>query len=446
VTPASCDINAPGAISPDRFHELPWAGTAASSMLGCQEYRGGQYFKSFTRLCREEAVGCQPVIVTANSDSPFAESYQDFDGSAPNITEIDEVHVPADQIAFAVNSRANRCSAADIGCTRLGLATVDRFGTATFDSRFYKLLPDDIENRLCQQEQNLCSAYAPEDGSGTVYFRDPQDRICQWRNSVPTSGGQVATWAIVDSNVLCETETGQPQVPLCDRFADNSAQYLPDRGTSQPLTRCSLTGASCNTDAECPLGELCVLPVGCYSKVCNEEDAGCREYRDPQDPPRCDERCTLEFDSSGAPVRYYAAPGCLTASAELNYNVCSFNQAQPCTSDAECSASGVTAGRCIANPLYRPGCRTYYYQTVEFCGTGEINPLQGCTPFFAPAEGEPTIISNCQPGCSLLQECSGSGTPCNSNFECGGGATCQPVRLNEDCQRDPAGKQGCSLN
>ncbi len=156
-TPASCDMTADGAISPQE-------------MLGCREYTTSAGVKadlrSFTNLCREQAVGCKAYSSTQNTpDNPYEETFNAVctltsvcTGNQPcvcaysgahypsgfkNIVDVcrvpvgqstcrfhldgphegwrrdqepDAVDVPADKRMFLVATDASMCPATSLGC------------------------------------------------------------------------------------------------------------------------------------------------------------------------------------------------------------------------------------------------------------------------------------------------------------------------------------------
>ena len=108
-TPVSCDNK----LDDPSGSKAQSAGTCTDDngrcsygeMLGCNKYkdRSNQifYLKSFASLCREKAAGCEALINTHNSDSPYAQSYNVGDPSA--------VDVPADDMAYLVNDSKYSC-------------------------------------------------------------------------------------------------------------------------------------------------------------------------------------------------------------------------------------------------------------------------------------------------------------------------------------------------
>ncbi|OGF20812.1 hypothetical protein A2316_01755 [Candidatus Falkowbacteria bacterium RIFOXYB2_FULL_38_15] len=172
-TPATCDQTAFGGYLPQ-------------AMLGCEEYRdrdNRQHFlKSFTSLCREEAIGCQKLVDTKNSQSPYGEFYngvcvisdvavdRDRDGDvddhdicidaagcgcsvngarvcivprgenscrynsvgiipAPANRVADTVEIKADSYSFLVVDKSKTCNPSNIGCEAFGAPKLDSMGS-----------------------------------------------------------------------------------------------------------------------------------------------------------------------------------------------------------------------------------------------------------------------------------------------------------------------------
>jgi|GEM_PF-1743960 len=161
VTPAACDQNQSGAAAPQ-------------FMLGCAAYKNNsnviQYLRSFNRLCQPGSIGCEALIDTHNSSSPWYQQYwreckltsactntngcacedngvvcQVLNGeqtcsyvltktqaeALPSVPfpngvtasepyKLSTVPVPADNFVYLVNKPEYRCNAADKGCQALG--------------------------------------------------------------------------------------------------------------------------------------------------------------------------------------------------------------------------------------------------------------------------------------------------------------------------------------
>ncbi|MCB9802894.1 hypothetical protein H6761_02650 [Candidatus Nomurabacteria bacterium] len=234
-TPVSCDTPFTGAY------------------LGCQAYtdtNNNDYnLKSFSSLCREEAIGCMAVIDTQNSESPFAETFHIDDYSRLDIT--------ADTVSYLVPDRQHYCPEAYKGCSALGLPQVDQANnTIETYSTVYKINdPDNYQNTLCTSDALYCQAYNSDKGS--YYFKDPGNRNCTYQKNVNLAGNIVSGWFKTAS-----LETAAPE--------------------------------SCSPD-----GNFTLAPT--WAASCPAEKNLCTEFRDPLDPSGCD----VEVEGSCQSYYYY---------------------------------------------------------------------------------------------------------------------------------------------
>lgn len=176
-TPATCDTNPP----------LP-GGTASSSMVGCAAYtdkdENPHYLKSFSRLCDANKVGCEALVDTQNSATPFSQSFNDKDASA--------ISVPADKVTYVVNDPAKSCTSDKKGCSALGLPTISSTGQATSFQTVYKIDdPDQYGTILCTAAHLFCEEYTMNDS--LVYFKHPNDNICEFR-AIPNTQPVEYAW------------------------------------------------------------------------------------------------------------------------------------------------------------------------------------------------------------------------------------------------------------
>ncbi|HJV32652.1 MAG TPA: hypothetical protein VJ694_01360, partial [Patescibacteria group bacterium] len=184
--------------TPDSCDQTPVGDPAPQYMLGCRAYRDQgkklAHFKSFEKLCRQEAVGCEALYDTRNTTSPFAATYNavctlpdgaDADASPDVCTGIscpcsfggaevcqvttgsvscrfdigdsvplanvsptgDSVRVPADGVTYLVNDPKFRCESTNLGCMAMGDRTMtpDRTAVQSWTGRFLKNVPDDYD-------------------------------------------------------------------------------------------------------------------------------------------------------------------------------------------------------------------------------------------------------------------------------------------------------------
>ncbi len=227
-TPASCDN--------------PFAG----AYLGCQAYRdtnGENYnLKSFTSLCRQEAIGCQAVIATHNSTNPFAQTF--------NTGDYSQLAVAADSVTYLVPDVDKYCASAYKGCMALGLPEIDRVENVVtgFDTVYKLNNPDQYENTLCRSEDLYCEAFSSS--KGIYYFRDPGNKTCSYQEDVNIDGDLIDGWFETDS-----LTSGTPEL--------------------------------------CASGREPEMPFG-WSAMCPENKNLCTTFVDPADPLNCD------FDNSNS--------------------------------------------------------------------------------------------------------------------------------------------------
>ncbi len=190
-TPLSCDTNP--------YTDPPIA--SPQYMLGCQEYTDtstqSHTLKSFTRLCREDAIGCEALIDTHNSDSPFAQVFNAVD-------DVSSVSVPADSVVYMTNRSEFNCSEFNQGCEVVGLPTVNPAGEVTaYESVALINDPDRYDSILCGSDEVGCEEFQSD--LGFSYFKDPGQKRCEYRSAL---GGRRAGWYKIDSSAT------QPDCPI----------------------------------------------------------------------------------------------------------------------------------------------------------------------------------------------------------------------------------------
>ena len=169
--------------------------------VGCQAYWGRDdslhYLKSFSRLCSEEAVGCEVMIDTQNSSSPFRE---EFNNGSP---QGDEIVISADSLVYRVYDTDKSCAMENKGCQRFGLPELDSNQEAINFTDVYLLNNPDLYNlqsTLCDIEGEGCQEY-----EGNIYFKDPINNSCEYRtNSQQDKNG----WFKKGTDHPCYIENG----------------------------------------------------------------------------------------------------------------------------------------------------------------------------------------------------------------------------------------------
>ncbi|MDP3971262.1 MAG: vWA domain-containing protein [bacterium] len=250
---------------------------------GCREYKDRDntkhYLKSFTRLCNDDVVGCEAMIDTQNSSHPFTEAY-----NLDNEYDEDDVIVHADEAVTLVYDEDNECSELVYGCSAVGLPDVDEQSGAVneFSTKYFLDRPDSYSSILCEQPQLSCREYK-SNYDGTVYFKDPGERICVLNEYTNEVGNLVTGW-----------------------FKDNSTSDVPDcpkqfdyADPSQPL------GGVCNSNSIYTASDAC-------SVAGNNNESDCTADAGIWDESKVDNRvgklCNQDGDcyptgwSSGDPI------------------------------------------------------------------------------------------------------------------------------------------------
>jgi hypothetical protein len=128
-TPIQCDTSYAGTPEPQ-------------AMLGCREYKdtfnNTVYAHRFTRLCKNEAIGCRAFVDTRNSDSAYAQTFTQADATpvqniniAPREDYPSNTTVrPADRMLYLVYDTNKLCKPENASCRAFGKPnyTPDRLG------------------------------------------------------------------------------------------------------------------------------------------------------------------------------------------------------------------------------------------------------------------------------------------------------------------------------
>lgn len=254
-TPAACD-------------QTPAGDPAPQFMLGCAAYTRSSgenaNLKSFSRLCREEAIGCTALYDTQNSDSPFPQTFNatcTLDPASPDAVEVngdfvcqpsvgvtcacelegeavcqvgrgastckfdtdlpidenyvsdgghispdgDTVRVPADSIVYLINDPAHRCNSTSMGCTEVGLPTFNPEGDVVTEWETLTVLdrPEGYEDQLCRSYENFCQAYKRTVDGSSVFFKDPLNHTCEYKDAVAIQGFTFHGWFKKGTNEPC---------------------------------------------------------------------------------------------------------------------------------------------------------------------------------------------------------------------------------------------------
>lgn len=283
VTPAECDETDDGASEPQ-------------AQLGCKAYTNSSgttdYLKSFTRLCSESKVGCAAYYDTQTSDSPYGEVYDlkcettsgkdatsnttcavggvtectitsgtnfclyNVEGGAPRdssekliqpddasleIVLGPETHVvQPDQLKYFVPSGSTSCTASAAGCTEVGKPTFnnDESEVSSWTSDYFIDDPDSYSTTLCSHDALFCQGWSTTN-NGTYYFKNPNNRTCEYRSGVTIGSTTYSGW-----------------------FRTGTDSFCYGTGT------CVASGAACSTDSDCVTStdatDTCDLSSGTY--------------------------------------------------------------------------------------------------------------------------------------------------------------------------------------
>lgn len=326
VTPATCDENFEGVISPQ-------------FQLGCQEYADqlgtAHYLKSFSRLCSEDVVGCQAYYHTANSDNVGAvirnatcssidglpvsskttcyllQSGGSYDINSPAVCDIppgesscrfdlnfdypdhligtgsvahvsygaDAERVGHDRTIYAVYASEFACSASAEACKEVGVPEFSADGSvvSAWESTYLVNDPDQYDDILCEGEDLFCEEWNGSDNS-TWYFKHPQNRLCEYKTNVTVSGVQLSGWFRKGTTDLCYG-TG-----TCSNTGTSCSLDSECATTADPNAVCNINdGSYIIAGAESGLWKTGDVDYDGWVGTCDGSDDGCSEFQDPLD-------------------------------------------------------------------------------------------------------------------------------------------------------------------
>ena len=342
------------------------APSCSAAELGCAAYTDKQgapnYLKSFTRLCSEQVVGCEAMIDTQNSSTPFSQTV----GTDPAVT------TPADQTVTVVNNPVNYCPASGKGCQAVGLPVYGSDHVInSYVTNYLINDPDRYATDLCQNNELSCQAFTGTNGT-VAYFKDPGVNTCEFRADSSTGGGQ---WYISGTTHLCPTVippyVGRPIGASCSPVCNGG-----DRAGKACLQNSDCTGGACVGDVSsigkvldtatnkvaygsCDTTHVCTNNTQCIylAGSCPTDQNSCTEYRDPTDPLNCRAECPI-MQSNGS-VTY------LDATCQPTKCNGGSRSGQNCQTDDNCRDDDGTPHACVdtsGNPVIgQSGCRPYYY-------------------------------------------------------------------------------------
>lgn len=355
----------------------------ACDQVGCDEYydlaKDTHYLKSFNKLCREEAIGCEAMIDTNNSTNPFAEFYPyeetHFIGSR------DEVKVEEDFVRFIVNNKNDYCQAANKGCTKFGDPNMQADNSVKdFQSVYLIDDPNSYDDILCREKEVGCQTFTSPDYEANYYFKDPGQRVCEYKEGANVEGLIMDGWFIKGTNAACHSYelTSGEVINIYDTQDDDfNNDYLP--GDTTDLCQYRIMGECsndphqvCAADDECGADDICLDLTKrwclkdspdeecypCFTKLCPDKQSTCTEYRDPsfRDPDKpdlaCEIHCPVQYDSNGVILV-----------------------------DEDCLSDTTEFPSIVAD---QPGCQSYYYLSnsvdKSYCN-GAVDQDNNCLAF-----------------------------------------------------------------
>lgn len=332
-TPASCDrsfavdtsivdqgscVAAGGSWSTDRT-ECILSALLPQAQLGCASYydraNGLHYLKSFSRLCSPDVAGCTKLLKTNNNTSATAETINTENDSDPSLSEeerlSDNVTIPSDSFAFIVVDDTYNCAVQNKGCAEFGSPTLDATGNVKVgddgkpqyntvnllaNPAFYNSATGRI---LCQVGFLGCEEYTTTDG-GKMYFKDPGNRLCEWKDNVTVSGQKVSGWFKKGSNPLeaCDPanfnggyyniwKNGDANCTLPYVCQDKPGDGIDPEGDGDGVCRCGpvpADGATGKTGATCTVSyNKRSCPYSGWVGECIPQADQCTKFVDPAD-------------------------------------------------------------------------------------------------------------------------------------------------------------------
>jgi hypothetical protein len=279
-TPASCDRDREG-------------NSYLYYMLGCDEYSDSKgslhYLKSFTNLCRADAVGCEQLIDTYNFNNPFPQTWHIGDAS--------EITVPANSFVYLAQTQDYSCMSSAVGCTALGQPQFNQDKTIVkqFDTVYKISDPDQYDTSLCYERNVGCAIFSG--GTGQYFMKDPASQVCEY---VQPTYEQEQTWYKKSDSYDINSE----KCPVsdyqnfgvdfpsgtCVGGVENGKDCLP----SWDNYLCHQSGGFCDSAGDCIVNGAFVSSCGLsacsagggycgnWAGLCsNSQQSGCTAFVDP---------------------------------------------------------------------------------------------------------------------------------------------------------------------
>ncbi len=409
--------------------------TQCSGYENCSAYRDreGQvsYLKSFSKICKSDAVGCEAMIQTNNGDYPFDQSVQVT--KRPRGDYNNDLVVDQTDLKLIESYYDGRCTTGPLANTATSCnpddptavcgtgqtchpginrpdpwAIMDMNGDGTVDGNDVTLLHDDVVSHTFTPVPFPQSISIPGDTLVAV-VNDPAVQ-CQAAQAGCTKmgkptinadnvvSGYQTTYLINDpdqyATSLCHQEESGCQEFKTDTglsyFKDpggRTCQYVAPSGTK--TAGWFVTGTTIGCGPQNTVSSVGPGMVG----TCPAEQNGCTEYRDPLDPKGCDVNIPAGQSNAGRCSATSGSPGAF------------------CDTTAFCNGGAHNAQECdILNPegICGVGHPCVLSNANPQCAGGSCVPVASCAAHYNLAQSTDTKscngVVNQQEGCRLFYD------------------------------------------
>ncbi|MCC6563583.1 hypothetical protein IT087_01690 [Candidatus Uhrbacteria bacterium] len=271
-TPAECDQTFSGIPEPQ-------------AMLGCRQYtdrfQNRVNAARFTRLCRQEAIGCRAFVDTRNSDASESQTFVNGDEApvarrtfsatetptAADFFPSTTTTRPADRMVYLVYETSKLCQSENMSCRAFGKPkySLDRSEIESYETIYIK---DDITaygQAMCRPSEEFCEEFSYQGAKD--YFKDPSDKTCEYRESV-----RLNAFDFLDS------ATGDYNPPEFEFLAEGTYSGWFRKEGNVPCYPANLQSG--NFFGLPKRGDE---PYTGWVGLCLPENGECTEFRDPND-------------------------------------------------------------------------------------------------------------------------------------------------------------------
>ncbi len=221
------------------------------AQLRCAEYTDNYgnllQIDNFSKFCSSEAVGCEEMIDTANSESVFSSVFNSGDAS--------KIETSRDELVYFVNDSSKYCyGGADDpgkfkGCQKFAVPQFNQEKTALATGNGYVgdvyIIndPDSYDNIICKGEALECDEYKYNLGGnqGSLYFKNPSNKTCEFNaqdNKWYKTGGKNLCPAVININLTIGN--APVSVPtekwagICPAEQSGCAEYIDPLSDNEP--------------------------------------------------------------------------------------------------------------------------------------------------------------------------------------------------------------------